>query len=125
MKFIVDQMPESVTECPFFEKDDYCSLDSRLCHGERGAVTCQGLITFDAYTKGGSIPCSVGDVVYGVTYPTTDNAIVVKARVTEITVTETGVEIVTNEDCYSPSDFGKRVFLTEKEAKVTLAARCT
>lgn len=125
MKFIVDQMPESVTDCPFYNRGDYCTFDGCLCKGEPEAVTCQGLITFEAYAKGGSIPCSVGDVVYGVTYPTTDNATVVKARVAEITVTETGVEIVTDEDCYSSSDFGKRVFLTEKEAEATLAARCT
>lgn len=53
MKFIVDHMPDFVTsDCPFFEKDGYCSLDSCLCKGdERGAVTCQGLITFGAYMK--------------------------------------------------------------------------
>lgn len=126
MKFIVDKLPESVYEdCPF-SRGDYCKIDGCSCKGMlSGAVTCQGLITFDAYMKGGSIPCSVGDVVYGFTYPRTDIAIVVKERVKGITVTETGVEIDTTEDCYSPSDFGKRVFLTEKEAEAALAARRT
>lgn len=67
------------------------------------------------------IPCKVGDFVYGLTYPRTDIAIVAEERVVEVTVTETGVEIETTEDCYSPSDFGKRVFFTEKEAEFAKA----
>ena len=125
MKFIVDKLPESVYEdCPFAQGNGYCKIDGCSCKGmSPGAVTCQGLITFDAYTKGGSIPCSVGDVVYGFAYPRTDIAVVAKEKVLGIAVTETGVEIDTTEDCYSPSDFGKRVFLSEKEAEAALPLR--